>query len=848
MFLVATIQWERRSERDMEEKKNIKRLIKGPKAILSSAIANALGEYFIVDASTIESNLLSDAKIVLRNVQLKEQTTIIPINSAGKSTKITITGCVESVTFSWSWSVGDAMWVNDSMLTIDGAKFEANLEHIERIKEEDDTSKTNEVEEKIDRREAFVNPDTIDQTSARKIKEQKGGLNGFVANQVKMIIDSLTLRLVNFELRIVLPQNQQVPTQEVEVTDSNNVGISASNSCNRVLVVSGDKIEVISFGREDNEKEEQSDDTPAKLKQRINLSQFSCNINLEGKYDQKVIISYPLLEPFSYSAETLRIGERFGGFMRGLEVNGLGEPTESSPDLVSLIGNGLTIHVSNVQIEYLMQLSVMILAPPEDNSTASLDKKEYAEDSDDEGTQIEISSFTFPLVSASLVLFDDMRISFSGITGRYRADGTVCSLQADNMEFNSDTKGKASASVVQISMRPKMEMNIGCIDTLHLIDTVLLSTPIEDCKLSYEGNTLVVRLETIDVVTFSKKEVEDDNQSGAIVSPLYLPCNLELNIEEGIQIKKSEDGSLTKVGRSHVYALKEENGSRVAIEFESFRNYLCQLSTVSLCGSIPSDQVNIINDFILTVGAVKIVQGHSTEEWEEAFIPRKQVQQRTKAKQSSKHNKKQQKEQVVKLPFINIEEINLCIGLDASYNVAAVKDTTLTIKAFRGKEDTTSKEVMNFYIKACLARVPDFISNAEVLGLNIIDNTTGLWATWAGIGTLGSTLGAGAGVAAITGVDAVKGAIDAGKRRRNVSESADTKPGDFFRGLVQAAGEATKEGAAKRGKDGDGNIIDWAVGATSNTTDYAVENKNRLGGAAGKSAFVLFYMNLVCFI
>lgn len=824
-------------------------MIKGPKAILSSAIANALEEYFIVDASTIESNLLSDAKIVLRNVQLKEQTTIIPINSAGKSTKITITGCVESVTFSWSWSVGDVMWVNDSMLTIDGAKFEANLEHIERIKEKDDTSKTNEEEEEenIDRREAFVNPDTIDQTSARKIKEQKDGLNGFVSNQVKMIIDSLTLRLINFELRIVLPQNQQV--QEVEVADSNNIGISATNSCNRVLVVSGDKIEVLSFGRKNNEKKEQLDDTtPTKLKQRINLSQFSCNINLEGKYDQKVIISYPLLEPLSYSAETLRIGERFGGFMRGLEVNGLGEPTESSPDLVSLIGNGLTVHLSNVQLEYLMQLSVMILAPPDDdNSTTSSDEKESAEYSDDEGTQIEISSFTFPLVSASLVLFDDMRISFSGITGRYRADGTVCSIQAGNMEFDSDTKGKASASVVQISMRPKMEMTIGCIDTLHF-DTLLLATPIEDCKLSYEGNTLVMRLETIDVVTFSKKEGEDGNQSDAIVSPLYLPCNLELNIEEGIQIKKSEDGSLTKIGRSHVYALKEENASRVAIEFDSFRNYLCQLSTVSLCGSIPSDQVNIINDFIFTAGTVKIVQGHSTEEWEEAFIPRKQVQKSTKAKQSSKKHKKQQKEQVVKLPFINIEEMNLCIGLDASYNVAAVKDTTLTIKAFRGKEDTTSKEVINFYIKACLSRVPDFISNAEVLGLNIIDNTTGLWATWAGIGTLGSTLGAGAGVAAITGVDAVKGAIDAGKRRRNVSESADTKPGDFFRGLVQAAGEATKEGAAKRGKDGDGNIIDWAVGATSNTTDYAVENKNRLGGAAGKSAFVLFYMNWVCFI
>ena len=52
-----------------------------------------------------------------------------------------------------------------------------------------------------------------------------------------------------------------------------------------------------------------------------------------------------------------------------------------------------------------------------------------------------------------------------------------------------------------------------------------------------------------------------------------------------------------------------------------------------------------------------------------------------------------------------------------------------------------------------------------------------------------------------------------------------------MRGLVQAAGEATKDGAAKRGKDGNGNIIDWTVGATANTTEYVVENKNRLGAA-----------------
>ena len=67
---------------------------------------------------------------------------------------------------------------------------------------------------------------------------------------------------------------------------------------------------------------------------------------------------------------------------------------------------------------------------------------------------------------------------------------------------------------------------------------------------------------------------------------------------------------------------------------------------------------------------------------------------------------------------------------------------------------------------------------------------------------------------AIAGVDAIKGAVDAGKRARNAKEEENYKPGDFFRGLVQAAGEATREGEARRGKEGGKrNIIDWGVGA-----------------------------------
>lgn len=81
-------------------------MLKGPKGILSSAIANALGTYFEVDASAIESNLIKDAKIVLKQVKLKKQTSRLALNSAGNATVFTITGNVERVELSWEWSVG----------------------------------------------------------------------------------------------------------------------------------------------------------------------------------------------------------------------------------------------------------------------------------------------------------------------------------------------------------------------------------------------------------------------------------------------------------------------------------------------------------------------------------------------------------------------------------------------------------------------------------------------------------------------------------------------------------------------------------------------------------------------
>ena len=107
------------------------------------------------------------------------------------------------------------------------------------------------------------------------------------------------------------------------------------------------------------------------------------------------------------------------------------------------------------------------------------------------------------------------------------------------------------------------------------------------------------------------------------------------------------------------------------------------------------------------------------------------------------------------------------------------------------------------------------------------------YGTWLGI----SSLSAGGGVAAIAGVDAVKGAVAAGKRSRKADESEGWKPGDLLRGVIFSAGEATKDGAIKRGKSY-GN--DWGVGAAHDTAQYAGENKSKLGGAAvGGGGFLI---------
>ena len=149
-------------------------------------------------------------------------------------------------------------WIRDAVLLIDGAKFECSLEHVDVEKAVESTDTIDDDDDDKDnskvRRTSFVNPSTIDEKSAKTIKATPGGISGFVARQLEMVIDNLTLRMVNFELKIVLPPpSLKRSGSSVAVVDSaapSRLSSGGNSSRARSFLIAIDQVEVLSFGRE----------------------------------------------------------------------------------------------------------------------------------------------------------------------------------------------------------------------------------------------------------------------------------------------------------------------------------------------------------------------------------------------------------------------------------------------------------------------------------------------------------------------------------------------------------------------------------------------------------------------
>lgn len=540
--------------------------------------------------------------------------------------------------------------MKNAVLSIKEANFECMLEH--------DTTHDHDVDnshQSIDA-SSFVNSDTIDAASEQAIKEEAGGIMGYVIRQVNMVIDTLTLEINGLDFRVVLPPSI--------VLGNDHVG----HQCGRpkTICVCADKFKLISFGRKDKDGGQltlDSDESKTIVKQRLSICSFLMSIVRDGA-DGGCIAKYPLIDPFSYSADVIKAGKRFGGMLHGLEVSGCVEKTTSSKRFNLMHDtDSLVFHIGEQQLDALLHLSMMVLAPPSDvkaSDTAEPEEKDdtsvVANSSFDITTSFATSPsvFYFPLSTASLILYDNSQaVHVSGIDFNYKADGTVCSAKASKIEYESELGGRALCLDILFTVRPVRKLKFGSIQSLHIPNKLELTNPIAP-EISFEGNVLIVRLEeAVELVLYgsSSDSSEVTSNNDATAWPLA-PCAVDAFFRE-ITLKRSTDGSSMKGKSMEFYANPVKDCTQVAIKCSEFKHHLVHLNKLEMSCSLPVDEINTVSQFNLSVETAVVKGGKSSEEWSKEFRPRPT----NDTAKSPEHSPST----VIRLPFANIATLKVIV-------------------------------------------------------------------------------------------------------------------------------------------------------------------------------------------
>ena len=397
--------------------KSMKSLAKGPRAVLAENIAQALAEHFVLDPEDIESSLLKDARIVLKNTSLRQRRYRTP---DAPNAVISVDGVVEEVIFSWRWSLtgggkasssqesssgyatGGGM-VQDAMLTIKGLKVRIGLEAFDDLDEEEQQRFICESLESTSIHES--------KGSSAKDEASKSQKEGYVQKYMQQIVDHLTLKIEDFEF-IIQPAN----------------GPS--------ITIGGNGIELgtLASAKMPANKDEEGATTTTVLSQKLLIRSFSIHAS-DGKSEE----NYPLIEPFGYAVSVTRLsGMRFqGGILSGLEIIGLQPPEvrDVRTNVHTSIGDsqtneGIVFHVGRLQIQALSAIG-MLLAPASDPAVVS---SPSSDDKDDAKKCSSSTVFNLPLPALTLVLpasepnANATKITLSTATVVYRTDGKVFNI------------------------------------------------------------------------------------------------------------------------------------------------------------------------------------------------------------------------------------------------------------------------------------------------------------------------------------------------------------------------------------------------------------------------------------
>eukprot|EP00980_Cylindrotheca_fusiformis_P002409 scaffold570_cov92-Cylindrotheca_fusiformis.AAC.1 len=470
---------------------------KGPKEHISKAIASNLGTYFEVDQKRIESKLLSDAKIVLHDVRLKEQRKVIQKFGdleTGRSSVVHVTGKVDKVIFSWKWSVpgpDSPAWVKKATLTIRGLSFKANLSWWDNktVKETLHADK----------------PASSKSTTPNKTSS-KNALRHYIKQQLAMIVDSLKLQIEDYKFIV-----------EMEALAEDGVKGSRSTS----VVVGGKAVDVISMGRR-KQFEERGGVTGTKRSVGKPDIETVCENTSQLPLEQIFVMeslsvmlhtydSEPqaILEGFSYKARAVRLaGERFlTGTGTGLVVKG--DPPADGK---------LSFHAGRKQIQAMTELSKFVLAPTGESGTddaATSTKHEISEGIEVSLEKFQavdsiVSSFELPLNSVSLHL-DSSDLVVSSLVFRYHADGTLAEITADRLEVDSSgdipqDKLYFATLGVRARLRPSIFLELDVVESLCVPGVIQLTEPTKNVSFHFKNGTVFIRSDSIDAQQLKSRD------------------------------------------------------------------------------------------------------------------------------------------------------------------------------------------------------------------------------------------------------------------------------------------------------------------------------------------------------
>ena len=848
--------------------------MESPKAIFASYIAYEVSDYLDVDKSEIEESILKDTKIVLKNTKVKPY-----VMDLGGGRCMSLTGSIDEIAFKWAWNVihhrnkdlvdftgahhPSAGLVKDAAVTVSGMKLKAT----------------------------FAENQSLTDGAAESSTVEESGIYAYMWKQVQDVIDVLCLELVDFELTIEMP----APVLEEPQRDD-----SPERTLSVVIGSRSMWLESFGRDDQDNGALEQrltidllvgtvraSEAGNSKSVEYPLMDPFSYSTRIirvdgtrfEGLFTGLNVIGQSIASAFE---SVLSTGTENGIVIHAgvvqtqalVQLYGLLTSSESSDTdstLVAASNNALSTNVNENH-----QSNEKVTPQPPANS----------------GTNETPSFFKIPITSVTIVNMDESTIIAGFLNVTYKADDTALNLDVGSFERTinpsagsdpNDLSVSVAVSGIHFHTYPTMKLVVDSVDFLDLPGAFELTKELSHSTVIFEGGTLCIKLVCMEATmleseneakeqegkkplqqkkhssgtkptrhrrlfsrrNYSKKTRDTDDTKNAREDSLVkqdldvysiFPFSVTISIQD-VSLKSESGGSImlfgdlnldTKPGHSSV-------GSGVHFRVGHFKSDLLRLEGTSVSAFIRRDEPEIVHDFKFEARDMRVTSGYSLQQWYETLETILNFHYYLLMIKPPDEWQIPAKKKTLKIPFAEIAPLNIRISFKGTG--VEMKETTVAVDSFHGNSKTTLKDMILYITEAIVRRVPHFVSNWEVLDINVLRQGVAMTSADAISDAIdvadAAAGGAGAGVAlgvgAVAAIDAAEATINLGKKSRGATPEQQYRLGDITRGLIHAPEALAQKGARRRGSKGEKSFkTNAAVGAICGAEQYVVHNAKEL--------------------